>query len=151
MFRQLGKYHGYWCHCSLFSPDHQQPWYWICRINRSLSSRRKDLNHKFQHNKRYDFILLNQDKISAHTAINTNGIKCNYLIIENILSSHILGTLTFSTSMLSFTPILHRSVYSCHAPVWTWSWDWQNEKPVLYCVLECEIDTASAGITGFSI
>ena len=26
-------------------PGHQQPWYWICRINGSLSSMRKDFNY----------------------------------------------------------------------------------------------------------
>ena len=26
-------------------PGHQQPWYWLCRINRSLSSMRQDVNH----------------------------------------------------------------------------------------------------------
>ena len=27
------------------SPGHQQPWYWTCRINRSLCSVRKDVKH----------------------------------------------------------------------------------------------------------
>ena len=27
------------------SPGHQQPWYWLCRINRSLSCMRKDFNY----------------------------------------------------------------------------------------------------------
>ena len=31
-----------WLHVS---PSHQQPWYWLCRITRSLSSTRWDFNH----------------------------------------------------------------------------------------------------------
>ena len=30
----------------LASAGHQQPWYWLCRINRSLSATRKDFNHQ---------------------------------------------------------------------------------------------------------
>ena len=30
---------------ALTLPCHQQPWYWLCRINPSLSSMRKDFNH----------------------------------------------------------------------------------------------------------
>ena len=30
--------------CLLASPGHQQPWYWLCRIGRSLSYWRKDFN-----------------------------------------------------------------------------------------------------------
>ena len=30
----------------LASPGHQQPWYWLCRIGRSLSYLRKDINHQ---------------------------------------------------------------------------------------------------------
>ena len=29
----------------LSSPEHQQPWYWLCRIGRSLSYLRKDFNY----------------------------------------------------------------------------------------------------------
>ena len=29
----------------LVSPGHQQPWYWLCRMGRSLSYLRKDFNH----------------------------------------------------------------------------------------------------------
>ena len=29
----------------LASPGHQQPWYWLCRMGRSLSYLRKDINH----------------------------------------------------------------------------------------------------------
>ena len=29
----------------LESPGHQQPWYWLCRINRSLTFMRKDFNY----------------------------------------------------------------------------------------------------------
>ena len=29
----------------LASPGHQQPWYWLCRMGRSLSYLRKDFNH----------------------------------------------------------------------------------------------------------
>ena len=29
----------------LASPGHQQPWHWLCRIDRSLSYRRKDFNY----------------------------------------------------------------------------------------------------------
>ena len=32
----------------LASPGHQQPWYWLCRINRPLSSLRKGYNHLCQ-------------------------------------------------------------------------------------------------------
>ena len=32
----------------LASPEHQQPWYWLCRITRSVSSIRKNLNHMHQ-------------------------------------------------------------------------------------------------------
>ena len=32
----------------LASPEHQQPWYWLCRIARSVSPIRKNLNHMHQ-------------------------------------------------------------------------------------------------------
>ena len=41
---EWGQYHAYSCWCP-GSLDHQQPWYWLCRINGSLSSMRKDFNY----------------------------------------------------------------------------------------------------------
>ena len=34
----------------LASPGHQQPWYWLCRMGRSLSYLRKDFNHLYHIN-----------------------------------------------------------------------------------------------------
>ena len=36
----------------LVSPDQQQPWYWLCQINRSLSSMRPNFN--YMHHSRVD-------------------------------------------------------------------------------------------------
>ena len=33
----------------LASPEHRQPWYWLCRIIRSLSYMRKDFNYLHHH------------------------------------------------------------------------------------------------------
>ena len=37
----------YWRHIGIqyASPEHQQPWYWLCRMGRSLSYLRKDFNY----------------------------------------------------------------------------------------------------------
>ena len=46
IFPGKGQYHCYWCPGSLHRQvRYQQPWYWLCRINKSLSSKRKDFNY----------------------------------------------------------------------------------------------------------
>ena len=42
--RRASQYHNCWCPGDIASPGHQQPWYWLCKINGLLSSRRKYFN-----------------------------------------------------------------------------------------------------------
>ena len=44
-FRQNGPVSRLPIHWLLPAPEHQQPWYWLCRINASMSSTRKDFNY----------------------------------------------------------------------------------------------------------
>ena len=50
----------------LTSPGHQQPWYWFCRIGRSLSYSRRNFN--------YPCVLL----------VWRNDIKCNYMFMFSL-------------------------------------------------------------------
>ena len=42
--REFGRYGGCWSPGSLVITQSWQPWYWLCRRNRSLSSTRKDIS-----------------------------------------------------------------------------------------------------------
>ena len=81
----------------LVSPGHQQPWHWLCRINRSLFSKRKGFNclHNlnFRNGRKCWYIFMFPKIHSAQRGFSTSHFK----VVQWVVSLHIPYSLLWTS------------------------------------------------------